>query len=155
MVSRSSQARQEKPSETLQVSNHTQQTSSANTNPAYLGAVKILVFFEQLICLLDCHFIIAIIKIICVRRTYTELQQTTGPFGESTSNFITRYVLSGWQCKTHFPCTITTKPNIQETCHFAARVFISSHSHKQAFVITPRSSLHQQKSCTIERVVLQ
>jgi len=41
----------------------------------YLCTVKILVFFEQFICLLDCHFIIAIIKVICIRRTHTVLKQ--------------------------------------------------------------------------------
>lgn len=91
VISRSSQALLEKPSEMLQVSNHTQQTSSATNHPAYLCAVKILVFFEQFICLLDCHFIIAIIKIICVRRTYTELQQAARPFGKPTSTFIAEF----------------------------------------------------------------
>lgn len=37
-------------------------------NRAYLSTVKILVFFQQFICLLDCHFIITIIKIIYMKK---------------------------------------------------------------------------------------
>lgn len=52
----------------------------------YLCTVKVLVFFEQFIRLLDCHFIIAIIEIICIGRTYTALQQSRGPLWKVASH---------------------------------------------------------------------
>lgn len=132
--------------------------SSVPPSPTHLGTVKVLVLFEQFICLLDCHFIIAIIEIICRGRAHTQNHtRTPRPFWKATSNFTMEHLLPHQQQKPHFPCAAPPKPNIQETVisgmKDSSRCTGFSHSNKQAFVITPHRSLQQQKRPIIERIL--